>query len=59
MPPPLAYIRGGLLGKTCGDESEVLLGTHWEHIENLMETHWQLEGCMLGTKRKRKRIKAL
>jgi hypothetical protein len=32
-------------------------GTHWkprEHIGNLMGTHWELEGNMLGTKEKKK-----
>jgi hypothetical protein len=24
----------------------------WGHSENLMETHWELEGNMLGTKEK-------
>jgi hypothetical protein len=26
--------------------------THREHIENLMGTHWELAGNMLGTKEK-------
>jgi len=27
-----------------------------EHLENLIGTHWELEGNMLGTKGKRKEI---
>jgi len=27
-----------------------------EHVENVMGTHWELEGNMLGTKEKRKKI---
>jgi hypothetical protein len=35
-------------------------GTHWEpgeHIEIVMGNHWELEGNMLGTKKKMKKTK--
>ncbi len=52
--------KGRTLGKTWGIKArcywEHPWGTHWEpkeHIENLMGTHWELEGgAMLGTKEK-------
>jgi len=48
--------RGGLWGKTYGIEArchwEHPWGTPLEHIGNLLGTHWELEGNMLGTKEK-------
>jgi len=51
--------RGGLWAKPMGLKGgaigNTLRGTHWElkeHIENLMETNWELVGNMLGTKEK-------
>jgi hypothetical protein len=41
-------LKRGAIGNTLGD-------THWEpkeHIGNLMGTHLELEGNMLGTKEK-------
>jgi hypothetical protein len=49
--------KGRTLGKTYGIEVrcywEHLWRTHWEfmeHVENVMGTHWELEGNILGTK---------
>jgi hypothetical protein len=54
--PPIYVRRGGLWGKTYGIKArchwEHPWGTPWERIENLMGTHWGLEGNMLGTKKK-------
>jgi hypothetical protein len=57
--PPLwpTYIseRRTTIVKASGINREVLWRTHWElgeHIGNLMGTHWELEGNMLGTKEK-------
>jgi hypothetical protein len=51
--------KGRTSGKTYGIKSRCYWkhpwGTHWElreHTENLMRTHWELEGNMLGTKEK-------
>jgi hypothetical protein len=67
--------KGRTLGKTYEIKArwywEHSWGTHKEHIGNLMRTHWEFEGNMLGTKEngkhppppspklKRKKIKAL
>jgi hypothetical protein len=55
--------KGRTSGKTYGIKArcywEHPWGTHWEHrehIENLMEIHWELEGNMLGAKEKFKKI---
>jgi hypothetical protein len=37
-------LKGGAIGNTFEEPRE--------HIENLMGTHWELEGNMLGTKGK-------
>ncbi len=50
--------KGRTLGKTYGI-GNTPWGTHWEpreHIGNLMGTHWELEGNMLGTKEKWKKM---
>jgi hypothetical protein len=58
--------KGRTLGKTYGITARCYWehpgGTHWksrEHIGNPMKIHWELEGNMLETKEKRKKIKAL
>jgi hypothetical protein len=61
LPPWRTHIgeKGRTLGKTFGNKMrcywEHPWGTHWEpreHIRNLMKTHWELEGNILGTKEK-------
>jgi hypothetical protein len=44
--------RGGLWAKHMGLKRGAIGNTLGEHIENLMGTHWELEGNMLGTKEK-------
>jgi len=71
VPPPFiwpSYLgeKGRALGKTYGIKARCYLkhlwGTHWEHREhignpgNILRTHWELEGNMLGTKEKGKKI---
>jgi hypothetical protein len=64
---------GGLWAKHMGLKRGAIGNTLGEHIGNLMGTHWELEGNMVGTKdflikilpppfnpkHKRKKIKAL
>ncbi len=60
MLPPLTQLRRGELqakhmGLNQGAIGNTPWGTHWElreHTENLIRTHWELEGSMLGTKEK-------
>jgi hypothetical protein len=40
--------KGRTLGKTYGIKARY----YWEHIGNLIRTHWELERNMLGTKEK-------
>jgi len=44
--------RGGLWEKHMELKRGAIGNTLGEHIENLMGTHWELEGNMLGTKEK-------
>jgi hypothetical protein len=53
--PPIYVRRGGLWAKHMGFKGDAIGNTFEEpreHIENLMGTHWELEGNMLGTKGK-------
>jgi hypothetical protein len=47
--------NGRTLGKTYGIKARCYREPR-EHIGNLIGTHWELEGNMLGTKGKRKKI---
>jgi hypothetical protein len=44
--------REGLWAKHMGFKGGAIGSTFEESIENLMGTHWELEGNMLGTKEK-------
>ncbi len=49
---PLWVRRGGLWALHMGLKRGAIGNTLGEHIGNLMGTHWELEGNMLGTKEK-------
>jgi hypothetical protein len=44
--------KGRTLGKTYGNKVRCYWEPLGEHIKNLMRTHWELEGNILGTKEK-------
>jgi len=44
--------RGGLWAKHMGLKRGAIGNNLGEHIGNLMGTHWELEGNLLGTKEK-------
>jgi hypothetical protein len=48
--PPREARRGGLQTKHMGLKRGAIGNTLGENIGNLMGTHWELEGNMLGTK---------
>jgi len=43
------------LGQTGQDKTMMLLGTFWEHFENLMRISWEHDGNTLGKKGGRKK----
>jgi hypothetical protein len=57
--PPIWVRRGGLWAKHMGLKGGAIGNTFGEHIGNpgnILKTHWELEGNMLGTKEKGKKI---